>query len=578
VKNKLPAVVALLCIFVYLGAVLFAAYRIYINVTEQQRMAGQELDKLQSLVVYSGESFFSEPFRDQLQKTLEGCKALQGIIITGDPNINLPFSNPNGSSIQWENGPRFVTRLGYASLDPRQVTIPGLRNVTNVVIHSMSQAVNYGYLADVLKQTLLVILGGLIVSFFTMIITVLNSRGKEAADPFAEQTASKTSAAKKVSVTKKTAAAEETFDDYDNPVNFDSSSGFDSSSDYDASSGFDAAENDFSAASSEMPDVFSDDLNTMPTMDELPDVDDLDMPGMDDMSGTDDMDDMPDIPDMDYLSDTDGQETVPEYTVMDDGLDLPDFNDFSASPEEGQTDAETGTDDGFHLDDFIDESELNLPEIAVMNDLGDMDDLGEAESVEQLDDDEAPAFADDFSPPEESSPPSPGTPSGLYSPRSNIGWEAYTPDRLASELHRCAASEQDLVLMLMECAADVNCDGKLYRKIADEAVDLFNLHDLTFEYGNRGITVILPNESLEQGIIKAEEFHARIFKTCYDSFHATNDFLIGISSRSGRLVEAGKLLQEAATALEKAGEEAGSPIVAFKSDPEKYREYIRRRI
>ena len=164
----------------------------------------------------------------------------------------------------------------------------------------------------------------------------------------------------------------------------------------------------------------------------------------------------------------------------------------------------------------------------------------------------------------------------LYSPRSNLGWEAYTKDRLASELHRCAASEQDLVILLMECGEGVNCDGRLYKKIADEAVDLFNLHDLSFEYGDRGITVIFPNAGLDLGISKAEEFHSRLLKSSYDSFHSRNDFLVGISSRSGRLIEADRLLLEAQRALEKAKQEKDSPIVAFKSDPEKYRDFVRK--
>jgi hypothetical protein len=230
-----------------------------------------------------------------------------------------------------------------------------------------------------------------------------------------------------------------------------------------------------------------------------------------------------------------------EENGFEDG-DLPDFEDLS-----GDLPPEPEGDDNFKLDDFFDEAELELPRP-----------VSEA-------------------PPEgPSNPGASDTPNGLYSPRSGIGWEAYTRDRLASELHRCAASEQDLVVLLLKCADGVNCDGRLYKKLAGEAVDFFNLKDLSFEYGGRGITVIIPNTDLNSGIIRAEEFHSRILKNCFSDFHAKGDLIAGLSSRSGRLIEADRLLLEASKALEKAQLDEGTPIVAFKSDPEKYREFIRR--
>jgi hypothetical protein len=226
------------------------------------------------------------------------------------------------------------------------------------------------------------------------------------------------------------------------------------------------------------------------------------------------------------------------------GGELPDFED-PAGP--GDLPPEPAGDDSFQMDDFFDEAELELPRPVS----------------------EAPPGG----------PPNPGTPdspNGLYSPGSGIGWEAYTRDRLASELHRCAASEQDLVVLLLQCADGVNCDGRLYKKLAGEAVDFFNLKDLSFEYGSRGMTVIIPNLDLGHGIARAEEFHSRILKNCFSDFHAKSDLIAGLSSRSGRLIEADRLLLEASKALEKARLDGETPIVAFKSDPEKYREFIRR--
>ncbi|MDR2101229.1 MAG: hypothetical protein LBP43_01505 [Treponema sp.] len=165
-------------------------------------------------------------------------------------------------------------------------------------------------------------------------------------------------------------------------------------------------------------------------------------------------------------------------------------------------------------------------------------------------------------------------PRGLYTPRGNIGWEAYTRDRLNSELHRCASFEQDLVLILAEFKGkDVPGPG-FYKEFAEEAVAFFTLRDLIFERGNLGISVIIPNMDLEQGFLKADAFRDRILKNLPDFFEAKNDLCLGLSSRSGRLIDAERLLFEAAQSLKKALKDPVSPIVAFKSDPEKYRAFI----
>ena len=49
---------------------------------------------------------------------------------------------------------------------------------------------------------------------------------------------------------------------------------------------------------------------------------------------------------------------------------------------------------------------------------------------------------------------------------------------------------------------------------------------------------------------------------------------MGISSRSGRLVDSTRIGKEAEAALKKAREEHDSHIVAFKPDPDKYRLYL----
>ncbi|GHU98278.1 hypothetical protein FACS189483_06110 [Spirochaetia bacterium] len=169
--------------------------------------------------------------------------------------------------------------------------------------------------------------------------------------------------------------------------------------------------------------------------------------------------------------------------------------------------------------------------------------------------------------PEETVPPR-----GPYSPRSNIGWEDTTLERLEQELHRAASTEEDLVLIAMELRGDI--DERTYCALADAAVGYFKLRDCTFEKGETGIVVIIPNIDLDQGLVRAEEF----LNTLSDDVTGTADTRIGLSSRSGRGVDARRLLFEAAQATERALMDPAAPIIAFRIDPEKYRKFIHSRV
>jgi hypothetical protein len=166
-------------------------------------------------------------------------------------------------------------------------------------------------------------------------------------------------------------------------------------------------------------------------------------------------------------------------------------------------------------------------------------------------------------------------PKGLYSPRG-IGWESYTAERLDSELHRCAALEEDLVLIEME-SRENRFDKETYKKLIIEVLRFFTQRDLIFEKGEQGITLIIPALNLEQGFAKSEEFRNKINNSLIDSYRSSTELCIGLSSRAGRLVEAERLIFEASQALVKALKDTDSPIVAFKSDPEKYRDFISKR-
>ena len=163
---------------------------------------------------------------------------------------------------------------------------------------------------------------------------------------------------------------------------------------------------------------------------------------------------------------------------------------------------------------------------------------------------------------------------GLYSPRTNVCFEKHLNERLQSELHRCASLEQDLTLISMEFK-DAYDDGFMKVFAGDVAAFFGTKKDLLFEKGKQGISVINPEMNIETGIVKAEEFHTRIMDRYSTVLKSKTDFYIGLTSRNGRLVTAFRMIFEADEAIKRAKSNE-TPILAFKSDPDKYRAFIRK--
>jgi hypothetical protein len=164
---------------------------------------------------------------------------------------------------------------------------------------------------------------------------------------------------------------------------------------------------------------------------------------------------------------------------------------------------------------------------------------------------------------------------GSYSQRGRIVREENTEIRLTEELHRCASSGQDLTFIAIEYKPPV--EESFYARFTADAARFFNSRDFVSERGEKGISVICPGFNLDTGFLNADEFHNRIMGKYPALFGAKTDLCIGLSSRSGRPVNAERLMFEAEEALERAMMDPVSHIVAFKSDPEKYRAFMESR-
>jgi hypothetical protein len=155
-------------------------------------------------------------------------------------------------------------------------------------------------------------------------------------------------------------------------------------------------------------------------------------------------------------------------------------------------------------------------------------------------------------------------PVGLYGPDGALGWEEYLGERLEAELKRAAAFEQDLVLLM--AVIDVSDDAS-FAAFAKKIVEFFSFKDLAFKFGQNGAAVILPNTDIERGLRSAEEFISK-FK------QGGVNVEIGLSARTGRLVDGSRLLLEAKTAIDRARQEGDFQVLGFKPDPERYRSFV----
>jgi len=164
---------------------------------------------------------------------------------------------------------------------------------------------------------------------------------------------------------------------------------------------------------------------------------------------------------------------------------------------------------------------------------------------------------------------------GSYSERGRVVREENTETRLTEELHRCAAMGQDLTFIVIEYKAVT--DETFYARFTADAARFFSSRDFVCEKGERGISVICPDFNLDAGFLNADEFHNRVMGKYPALFTAKTDLCMGLSSRSGRPVNAERLMFEAEEALERAMMDPVSHIVAFRSDPEKYRAFMESR-
>lgn len=167
-------------------------------------------------------------------------------------------------------------------------------------------------------------------------------------------------------------------------------------------------------------------------------------------------------------------------------------------------------------------------------------------------------------------------PLGLFSPATGLSWESYLENRLDAELVRAASSEQELALIYIR-PVDVCHNHPCAKEIASVLIDCFGFRDLLFEFGDDGYICILQNCSVTKCLSICEHLYQNL-ANIVKNFGFDTPLVMGVSTRSMRLISGIRLVKEAMEAVNKALEEPELPIVAFKVNPERYRQFLNEEI
>lgn len=262
-------------------------------------------------------------------------------------------------------------------------------------------------------------------------------------------------------------------------------------------------------------------------------------------------------------------------------IDLPEeenFSDEKNSQENDDTLEEENLPSEFEGNDVAEDSKAALPENPVLDnsDFEDEKKSTQDDSAKNIDarqeEELPPSSPGQTIGPQQISDAAENDEQGLFSPVSGFGWESYLSQRLESELVRAASSEQDLALVIVRIPG-ITSEYEFYSKICAAILETFQYKDFIFEYKDDGFAAIVQDKDVDGAMQSAEKLYSSLMDILKEEKQTAKP-IIGISSRSLRLISVDRLKTEAEQALFHAGEDASSPIVAFRVNPEKYRKYI----
>ncbi len=142
-------------------------------------------------------------------------------------------------------------------------------------------------------------------------------------------------------------------------------------------------------------------------------------------------------------------------------------------------------------------------------------------------------------------------------------------DYLDTSLQNATENEQDLSFAIIKFNI---LNNNVLDAIKEQLLNITPQNNI-FKFEDNAIAIIINDNDIDEAVIKAQDLYNKINDVLTNKNINVN-FAIGLSSKSLRIVAANRLINEADQAVERAFGETELPIVAFKVNPDKYREHI----
>ncbi len=158
------------------------------------------------------------------------------------------------------------------------------------------------------------------------------------------------------------------------------------------------------------------------------------------------------------------------------------------------------------------------------------------------------------------------------SPATGLKMQSSLSENLGEKIKQSLDEKKELTLALLKIN-NLDRGNAISNKLVEILKNDISETAEIFEYNSDGYAIILYDEDLSLCAETFDKIYENMTSYLREN-NSTNEVVIGLSSVSGRNVDSQRLETEAAQALSHALEDPDSPIIAFRANPQKYKEYI----
>lgn len=158
------------------------------------------------------------------------------------------------------------------------------------------------------------------------------------------------------------------------------------------------------------------------------------------------------------------------------------------------------------------------------------------------------------------------------SPATGLKLQSTLSENLGEKIKQSLNEKKELTLALLKIN-NLDRGNVISNKLVEILKNDISETAEIFEYNSDGYAIILYGEDLSLCAETFDKIYENMTSYLREN-NSTNEVVIGLSSVSGRNVDSQRLETEAAQALSHALEDPDSPIIAFRANSQKYKEYI----